>query len=64
MLVEGVTDTRKHIKETKIYPYSPIGIVSGIIENKSCFGTGCLIRPNLVLTCAHNCYYRDGKSPI
>ena len=28
------------------------------------FGTGCLIGPKLVLTCAHNCYYARGAKHI
>ena len=42
------------------YPYSAIGVVHGLKSiNKGVlptFGTGCIIGPNIVLTCAHNCY--------
>lgn len=40
------------------YPYSAVGMVCHINEKNEIdkFGTGSLIGPNIVLTCAHNCY--------
>jgi V8-like Glu-specific endopeptidase len=38
------------------YPYSAIGVVHSIRNGRQVIGTGCLIGPNLVLTCAHNCF--------
>ena len=43
------------VKEAK-YPYSSIGLLNFKFGGKPAFGTGCLIRPNIVLTCAHNLY--------
>lgn len=45
------------------YPFSPVGM---IVSKKMyrgtmhlCIGTGFLIGPNIVLTCAHNVYQVD-----
>ena len=44
-----------------MYPYCSIGMVSGKVGEKDFYGTGFLIGPNIVLTCAHNCEHE--KSP-
>lgn len=43
------------------YPYSAIGYVTGKFKDTFFYGTGCLIAPNIVLTCAHNVYDRSSK---
>ena len=48
----------KEIEDTKIYPYCSIGLLTGKFGEKEYFGTGCLIAPSVVLTCAHNLYNR------
>ena len=40
-------------------PYQAIGIVTGSTSSKDVKGTGALIAAHLVLTCAHNCYYKS-----
>jgi V8-like Glu-specific endopeptidase len=42
------------------YPYSAVGMVLSKTKHCKIIGTGCLIGPNIVLTCAHNLY--DTKS--
>ncbi len=42
-------------KELRDYPKSAIGL---IVSKEGVCGTGCLIGPNIVLTCASNCYSR------
>ena len=48
------------------YPYSCIGLVTGFIPtlNKTAYGSGCLIGDGIVLTCAHNCYFKKNKTKI
>ena len=43
------------------HPFSAIGLVSGLLGEEECFGTGALIGPNIVLTCAHNCFVRKAN---
>ena len=51
---------RTCITETMQYPYSAIGMLAMRFKdqnkNQDYFGTGFLVGPNIVLTCAHNCY--------
>lgn len=54
-------DTRKKIEETRKYPYSCIGLVTGRFGTIISNGSGCLIGPDIVLTCAHNLYDRENK---
>ena len=44
------------------YPYSAIGLVIGKEGSSASCGTGSLIGPNIVLTCAHNCYSNTTKA--
>ena len=63
-IMEG-EDKRKSVTNTLEYPYSTIGFVSTIFKDKQQYsGTGFLIGEHMVLTCAHNCYYKlkGGKS--
>lgn len=53
-------DTRKKVNP-KIYPFCSIGLISSTFGFQSGQGTGCLISPNIVLTCAHNVYNRTRK---
>ena len=55
-------DPRVKVKNTMKHPFSAIGLVSGLEGDQECFGTGTLIAPNIVLTCAHNCYAKYGKN--
>jgi V8-like Glu-specific endopeptidase len=43
------------------YPYSAIGLVRKVKGSKIFCGTGCLIGPKTVLTCAHNVHTRLDK---
>ena len=47
--------------DTRKYPYSCIGLITGRFDDKYYSGTGCLIGPKIVLTCAHNVYDREKK---
>ncbi len=40
-------------KDIGRYPSSAVGAV---VSKDGSIGTGCLIGPNIVLTCGHNCY--------
>jgi V8-like Glu-specific endopeptidase len=48
------SSSAKIISENFEYPYSSIGLVSCLLGDQKVIGTGCLIGPNFVLTCAHN----------
>ena len=55
----------KQVEELNKSPYSSIGLIIGEIEEEAekFSGTGFLISPNIVLTCAHNCHSRKhGKN--
>ena len=60
---EEKTNTDK-IENTLLYPYICIGVISGKVSGRKCYGTGSLIAPNIVLTCAHNCFYKEEKSEM
>ena len=47
------------VANTSRPPYQSIGIITGNTSSKQIKGTGTLIARNLVLTCAHNCYYKS-----
>ncbi len=47
--------------EDIIYPMTSIGAV---MSQEGTIGTGCLIGPNIVLTCAHNCYHEIKGIPL
>ena len=49
------------IENTHEHPYRCIGQIVGKFGNLPYDGTGCLIGPNIVLTCAHNIYERRLK---
>ena len=51
----------KTVKNQSSYPYCCIGLVTGKLEERRYYGTGCLIGSKIVLTCAHNIYDRSGK---
>ena len=55
-LIENISDSRELIKDTEEYPYCCIGLVTGKFDNNFSYGTGFLIGPRIVLTCAHNIY--------
>ena len=44
-----------------MYPYCCIGLITGRINGYPFHGTGCLIAPKVVLTCAHNLTDRKNK---
>lgn len=49
------------IKRCRMYPYSAVGLVRATLKKGQYRGTGCLIGPNIVLTCAHNCFNVPAK---
>ena len=53
-----------NIENTRGYPYRCIGQIVGKFGNLQYKGTGCLISPNIVLTCAHNIYKRKLKQKV
>ena len=56
---KNVPDTREKVKDVREYPYCCIGLVTGKFGNNVYQGSGCLISPRIVLTCAHNLYDRS-----
>ena len=52
-------NTRTQVENTFLYPFICIGLVSGRMNGLKCFGTGSLIAPSIVLTCAHNCFFKS-----
>ena len=54
-------DNREKVENTREYPYCCIGIVTTKFSQWTSNGTGCLIAPRIVLTCAHNIYSRDSN---
>ena len=56
ILIQNSPDLREKVSKTDHYPFSSIGLIFGEINYKQCFGTGTLIGPDIVITCAHNCY--------
>lgn len=60
-----MNDNRSRVSETmlKQHPYLPIGFVSMKFDSVSTsYGSGAAIAPNIVLTCAHNCWSKDKKT--
>ena len=57
-LMKNIPDTREQVKDAKEFPYCCIGLVTGKFGTQFYHGTGCLIGPRTVLTCAHNLYYK------
>ena len=55
----GGSDTRKKVENSEEYPYCCIGLITGKFGSSFYHGSGCLIGPRIVLTCAHNLYYRE-----
>jgi V8-like Glu-specific endopeptidase len=55
LVTEDSVPVNLNEREVK-YPFSAVGIVLSIRKNRTIIGTGSLIGPNLVLTCAHNCF--------
>ena len=49
------------MQETREYPYCCIGLITSKFEEETFYGTGCLIAPKIVLTCAHNIYNKTLK---
>ena len=47
------------VENESLYPYCCIGLISGKVNQDVLSGTGCLISPRIVLTCAHNLYDRS-----
>ena len=58
---ERMEKALSEIKNTEEYPYCSVGLVSGKMCGQNYNGTGCLIAPNIVLTCAHNLVDRSSK---
>lgn len=57
------TDTRTAVQNTKLYPYRVIcALFLQFKKNGHVYrGTGTLIGPQHILTCAHNCYYNGNR---
>ncbi len=53
-------DNREQILDTKIYPYSAIGQLMAMTNNKKSACTATLIGPNQIVTAAH-CVYDESK---
>lgn len=49
-------DTRTRVENTKVLPYSAIGLLVMTFGEKSYIGTGAVIGKNVILTAAHNLY--------
>ena len=60
-MYENIEDTRKFVEKVGQYPYCCIGLINGKFGVTNYHGTGCLIAPRIVLTCAHNLYQRKSK---
>lgn len=59
-----MTDNRRRVPKEKLekHPYLPIGFLTMKFDSVSTFyGTGAVIAPHIVLTCAHNCWCHDRK---
>ena len=50
--------TLKKVEDPNQYPYSAIGLITGKFGPFFYHGTGFLISPKIVLTCAHNLFDR------
>ena len=61
-LIENFPDSREEIKDTEKYPYCCIGLITGKFGKDFYHGTGFLIGPRIVLTCAHNLYDRKRET--
>lgn len=61
MIPEKFEEKREKVENGRKYPYCCIGLIIGKDKDGSFRGTGFLIGPNIILTCAHNCYSRSKK---
>jgi len=55
-------DGRKRVQMTGQWPYSVHGVLATKFNGVTCWGTGTLIGPNIVLTAAHNLYNYNSKA--
>jgi V8-like Glu-specific endopeptidase len=58
MIAEKTEERRNKVEDARKYPYCCIGLITGQAKGSRFKGTGFLIGPNIILTCAHNCYSR------
>lgn len=61
VIIDG--DDRRRITNTTSFPWNTYCYLSVDFPspvNKSGRGTGCIVGPHMVLTCAHNVYHREG----
>ena len=49
----------KEVENTLSLPYCSVGLIVILIDGFYSFGTGCLVGPNVILTCAHNLYFHE-----
>ena len=61
MIAEKTEERRKKVEDGRKYPYCCIGLITGQTKGARFKGTGFLIGPNIILTCAHNCYSRKSE---
>jgi len=60
----GLTDKRKLVQDTTIYPYSAIADLSMMFKDGSFYqGTAWFIGPYTLMTCGHNVYSTDPDHP-
>lgn len=65
-IVEQGADLRDIVPDSFIYPFSCVGMLRVKYPKKEkdknmVRGTGFLIKPNLILTCAHNFYHLETR---